>query len=782
MLLNALFMLAIVLMSSLWIPHAQAGAPSPYFHVCSSVILYSNPSGALDLSESVIDLFGGANNSGYGSQYPGPFPAPYGGQGQNQPMDLVFPQSEVAFYANFTNNGLPVISTDVILKIEGPYERLANGTLVKKNSWRTWAELTVVTNGSGIAKCIYKMPWNDFSPDSYIGIWSTTASALVSGVEVIDSMIFYYEYSVYITSVVTDAYLYRPVQDVLVSVEYMTHAAQYYPVCFVTELKNASEETFRSQYFVEMFGGAPFGIWKHYQFVISCFIPFITGAVGYAYIYVNCYDKHPALGGFALCPQYMPLPEIFIADIVVPDDHSTIQEAINAVWGYTGRKWAIYVRKGTYNENVVVNWTVNMVGEDSATTIIDGGGLENVTTISANDVTMENFKITDSDGGSTGIFIDSCNNTNLQNNNVANNDLGLYVRFSSNNYVYHNKFVNNTQQVLTYNSTIMWDDGYPSGGNYWSDYTGADSYSGPYQNETGNDGIGDTPYVIDANNMDNYPLMKPWPTRIVETTVEIAGENYTITIESNAAITYAVATKNALGFTTSSVTRTIGYINVTFPMVLNTTQIKVFIDGVELTPPPFPIIKSNGTHYFIYFEFAQSTHNITMQYAIADVATTNITPAKTIVGQGYTIRINTTIQNQGDYEETFNVTVYANTTSIATQTVTLTSGNSTSITFTWNTTGFAKGNYTIKAIADTVQGEIDTTDNELIDGWVYVGLVGDVNVDGIVDIEDIYLIALAYGTMPGQPGYNPNLDINSDDIIDIADIYIAALHYGETDP
>ncbi len=34
-------------------------------------------------------------------------------------------------------------------------------------------------------------------------------------------------------------------------------------------------------------------------------------------------------------------------------------------------------------------------------------------------------------------------------------------------------------------------------------------YSGQYQNETGSDGIGDTPYVIDANNQDNHPLMRP---------------------------------------------------------------------------------------------------------------------------------------------------------------------------------------------------------------------------------------------------------------------------------
>jgi hypothetical protein len=49
---------------------------------------------------------------------------------------------------------------------------------------------------------------------------------------------------------------------------------------------------------------------------------------------------------------------------------------------------------------------------------------------------------------------------------------------------------------------------------------------------------------------------------------------------------------------------------------VNTTEIKVFIDGgPPLTPPPFPVISSNGTHYFIYFEFTLSTHTIEIQFA-----------------------------------------------------------------------------------------------------------------------------------------------------------------------
>ena len=56
----------------------------------------------------------------------------------------------------------------------------------------------------------------------------------------------------------------------------------------------------------------------------------------------------------------------------------------------------------------------------------------------------------------------------------------------------------------------QWDDGYPSGGNYWSDHECVDEYSGPSQDIPGSDDICDTPYIIDENNRDHYPLMRPW--------------------------------------------------------------------------------------------------------------------------------------------------------------------------------------------------------------------------------------------------------------------------------
>ena len=112
-----------------------------------------------------------------------------------------------------------------------------------------------------------------------------------------------------------------------------------------------------------------------------------------------------------------------------------------------------------------------------------------------------------------GISLDSSSNNNVSGNSITANSIGIILSGSSSNKVTHNNFILNGQQAGSEESGYpnVWDDGYPSGGNYWSDYNGADSFSGAFQNEIGSDGIGDSPYVIDANNLDNYPLMDPIP-------------------------------------------------------------------------------------------------------------------------------------------------------------------------------------------------------------------------------------------------------------------------------
>jgi len=79
-----------------------------------------------------------------------------------------------------------------------------------------------------------------------------------------------------------------------------------------------------------------------------------------------------------------------------------------------------------------------------------------------------------------------------------------------NNYIFHNNFINNTNPFIYKVSGTIWDNGYPSGGNYWSRYNGTDIFSGPFQNETGSDGIGDEPYAVNSFDQDRYPLMYPW--------------------------------------------------------------------------------------------------------------------------------------------------------------------------------------------------------------------------------------------------------------------------------
>jgi len=286
-----------------------------------------------------------------------------------------------------------------------------------------------------------------------------------------------------------------------------------------------------------------------------------------------------------------------------------------------------------------------------------------------------------------GIYLYSSSNNIISMNNIENNGYGISPYYSSDNRIFHNNFINNTSQVNPNTPTDVWDDGYPSGGNYWSDYTGVDEKSGPNQNLPGSDGIGDTPYGIDENNQDRYPLMK--------------------------------------------------------------------------------------------------THNIGIQ---------NVTTSKTVVGQGYKVGINAKITNYGANSETFNITVYVNTTSISTQTLTLRSISSTTVAFTWNTSGFAKGNYTINAYIEPVSGEIDTMDNAFTNGWVIVAMIGDIagplgNVpDGKVDMRDIAKVARRFGADLWHPLWDSNCDTTGsiigvpDNKIDMRDIAIVAKQFGKTDP
>lgn len=113
----------------------------------------------------------------------------------------------------------------------------------------------------------------------------------------------------------------------------------------------------------------------------------------------------------------------------------------------------------------------------------------------------------------------------IRDNIVRNNTIGIDTdTWTSGNRIYHNDLIENTRQANDPYSRNMWDNGYPSGGNYWSDYIGLDLYSGMNQDEPGSDGIGDTPYVFDYGQ-DSYPLMSPW---VIEPPVASTGPDQTV--------------------------------------------------------------------------------------------------------------------------------------------------------------------------------------------------------------------------------------------------------------
>lgn len=99
-----------------------------------------------------------------------------------------------------------------------------------------------------------------------------------------------------------------------------------------------------------------------------------------------------------------------------------------------------------------------------------------------------------------GIFLLDSSSVNITNNNISNNPVGIKSWSSSNNWLYHNNLIDNTEQAIDDEANNNWDNGFV--GNYWSDYDGIDN---------DNNGIGDSPYVIDEDSQDNFPLMNPLP-------------------------------------------------------------------------------------------------------------------------------------------------------------------------------------------------------------------------------------------------------------------------------
>lgn len=209
----------------------------------------------------------------------------------------------------------------------------------------------------------------------------------------------------------------------------------------------------------------------------------------------------------------------------------------------------LFVFNGFYVENVFLDKSVSIIGEDPANTVVDGNGTDFLSVIHifrANNVIIGNLTVQNTASGigvggtgiyvwessnitvteciatrcyyglilgnSTGcrvfrnIFLDnyaygvdfrmgSCINSVIE-NIIANNPTGIYIEEASSqfNLLYRNNIMNNTNQVTLYDGLNFWDNG--AEGNFWDDYSGSD---------LDGDGVGDSNFGVDQ-----FPLMEFW--------------------------------------------------------------------------------------------------------------------------------------------------------------------------------------------------------------------------------------------------------------------------------
>jgi len=212
---------------------------------------------------------------------------------------------------------------------------------------------------------------------------------------------------------------------------------------------------------------------------------------------------------------------------------------------------------------------------------------------SYNEVRYNNASIDD-----TGMVLEtSSNNNTLVGNNIASNYNGILLGYSSNNNsIYHNNLLHNTVQVVHVAGLCVnvWDDDYPSGGNYWSNYTGVDS---------DHDGIGDTTHEIDADNIDNYPLMGMFSD------FNATSEHHVQTI-CNSTISDFQFNGTAISFNVTGENDTTGFCRICIPKALMNDTFRVFVNGTEILPSPEPLPCSNSTHNYLYFTYDHSTQEV----------------------------------------------------------------------------------------------------------------------------------------------------------------------------
>ena len=232
----------------------------------------------------------------------------------------------------------------------------------------------------------------------------------------------------------------------------------------------------------------------------------------------------------------LPIEISNAAGIIHVYSGESIQDAIDAANFST----TIYVHSGTYNENLVIDKFLTIIGDSMSSVIINGNG-DHTVKIYNDSIQLSGFTIRNTNQQKFCIFLSSITSCIIENNKIKNGAYGIYLQYSDNNTIRNNIIeLNNIGIYLSHSdsniirsntirennangifipstssgNTVYLNDfddnqynardegtnswNYNSQGNYWDDYNDYDSNS---------DGIGDNPYTIEGipGNKDYYP-------------------------------------------------------------------------------------------------------------------------------------------------------------------------------------------------------------------------------------------------------------------------------------
>ena len=273
------------------------------------------------------------------------------------------------------------------------------------------------------------------------------------------------------------------------------------------------------------------------------------------------------------------------------------------VWLYASSNNTISRNNITSNDY----YGVYLDGNASNNLILESNITDNQYGIELDEVfnnTIRGNNITDNEYG---IFLWKSSNCSFCENTFSNNDYGVWLELESyfpSNKFYHNNFLDNYQHAHIYiagsyiSGHNFWDNEVE--GNYWSNYTGADS---------DHDGIGNMPHIIDENNTDNHPLTGMFHS--------FNASNYKVNVISNSTIEKFeyFESNSTIKMRVSNMTsnQTFGFCRVCIPhSLMNPNNIWIVIDAGQ-TEVLFAnlTLYDNGTYHWIYFAYPHSTHEIT---------------------------------------------------------------------------------------------------------------------------------------------------------------------------